>query len=677
MAKAEEMIEQAATSPEALDMVFGQMPAFTWSGDQVVKGIKVSKGATGPVISLGEEGRGRSLVEVPLVGVTPVTQTPQYGQPTEVIEMAAVVKLEEKTIPAKYSWEQPTVKTIYGLAESNKLEDAFLVRVSTGRGYTRRGNGSWELWKGSPVVLAKGSGADGAAGGIGSWLDGLFILREGDVVYVRPSGDGPAYALFVENGKVQSEPWISWKVKDAKRDPQFYVAKGTAPYGHVPDEWIGRVVTIKVMGERGMSGGSMIPTYTDAETGELISVNPLVLNLGWDGRDRHDVTVNFALWINLTDKQVRRIEGEALEKRQQIRAEADTLRNKAIEATKQSYFQLITDTYLRDQVRGLAQEQSFDTMPTEGWDSISSWVEQAKRTLEKLDEASEGLKALETQQNTGRILVNFEAWHRRGGATRNGDGWVIRADGIRRERDSDTVPRHKSDGTYHWNMVESDELALHWKGGLSVEVAKRPVNGLTEAQLATVKEIEKEIGAPEGLFGFNPEVTTRNAKRLAAIYQVLERRLGYLPTNGGYEGAPRYEFVEYEAGVNLGEPDQRFMRKVNQAKEPTANFDGRGSYLVEQIPAADGVIDFYVYHKYGHWNLGIIWRETGEEIAGAVTSEVENEEAISFRLIAGKDFRCSCGSVNSLAKGEKKQFDTGEEFKRSCIGCGKTGLFTK
>jgi len=32
----------------------------------------------------------------------------------------------------------------------------------------------------------------------------------------------------------------------------------------------------------------------------------------------------------------------------------------------------------------LAQGQSFDTMPTEGYDSMSSWVEQAKRTLEKL-----------------------------------------------------------------------------------------------------------------------------------------------------------------------------------------------------------------------------------------------------------------------------------------------------
>ena len=115
-----------------------------------------------------------------------------------------------------YSWEQPTVKTIYGLAGSRKTEEAFLVRVCTGRGYTRRGDGKWELWKGNPVVLTKGNGADGDAGRIGSWDDGLFVLREGDMVCVGPSGDGPAYALFVENGKVQSEPWIAWKVGDPK-----------------------------------------------------------------------------------------------------------------------------------------------------------------------------------------------------------------------------------------------------------------------------------------------------------------------------------------------------------------------------------------------------------------------------------------------------------------------------
>ena len=111
----------------------------------------------------------------------------------------------------------------------------------------------------------------------------------------------------------------------------------------------------------------------------------------------------------------------------------------------------------------------------------------------------------------GEILLGFEAWHRRGGMTSNGDGWVIKADGTLRQRDTDDVHRHKSDGNYRWNRIERNELALRWAcssrrdvaGNSTFETVKLPVGGLTNEQLATVRQIEEEIEAPQGAFGLD------------------------------------------------------------------------------------------------------------------------------------------------------------------------------
>jgi len=340
VAKAQKLIEKAEEQPESLDVVYGQMPAFTWSGGNISKGMKVSKGATGSVIAVGESGRGRSLVEFPIVG----------SETGETVEEAAVVKLDEKVIPARYSWEESQTKVIYGLTQTDATEKAFLVRVSTGHGYTRRGSGAWEAWKGNPTLLGQGHGADGTAGRIGSWDDGIWVLREGDVLWARPSGGNPSYAIFVESGELKTQRWITWKAEDGRHDPEFYASKGTAPWGHVPIEWVGQVVIVQTLDKQSGRYGGYEPVLNEGHIGELISVSEsqIVLNLGWDGQDRHDVTVSNGTWVKLErDKQVRRLEGEALEKRQQIRAETEELRGKAITATQQGYFN-ITETSLRE-----------------------------------------------------------------------------------------------------------------------------------------------------------------------------------------------------------------------------------------------------------------------------------------------------------------------------------------
>jgi len=483
--EAEAIIANAGGKP----IVAGQMPCFSFSGGEITSGLKLEKGAAGMAVRLGEEGRGRKLVEIPAVEET-----------SAVLTAAAVVDLG---------------KEIFGLIQFEESEpNAYLMRICTRCGYTRRGDGSWQIWKGAPTVITEGHGADGDAGGIGRWADGLFILHEGDVIYVRPSGDGPSYAVFVKDGKVQAETWISWKVEDAKRNPSFYVSKGAAPWGHVPAEWIGRIVTTKVMGERCMSGGHMVPAYEDQETGELISTEPFILNLGWDGQDRHDVTVNSALWVVLTDKKVRRLEGEEAEKRRLLREEAESLHNQLMAITKQGFFRL-AEANLRSNVEELAQPQNFDVIPTVGWyNSLTAWVEKAKKILGEIIVAEEDLKALERRQNSGEILVDFGGHFRTMGSTGNAQYWVIKGDGTEREPDEVNYrKRYTSEGEKKWRLVDPEELAISWFKAYTAAnhefiVNKIPQGGCTPEQLATIKRLEAEISQKfHGAVGLSGKVS--------------------------------------------------------------------------------------------------------------------------------------------------------------------------
>jgi len=68
VAKAEALVAEAEQAPDALNVAFAAMPAYSWHGGETAKGLKVEPGATGPVVAFGESGRGRSRLEVPLIG---------------------------------------------------------------------------------------------------------------------------------------------------------------------------------------------------------------------------------------------------------------------------------------------------------------------------------------------------------------------------------------------------------------------------------------------------------------------------------------------------------------------------------------------------------------------------------------------------------------------------------
>ncbi len=212
-------------------------------------------------------------------------------------------------------------------------------------------------------------------------------------------------------------------------------------------------------------------------------------------------------------------------------------------------------------------------------------------------------------QSQGQILLNWGGHFRVMGNSGHSQYWVIGSDGrLRSHTDIDYRKAYSAEGNKYWRIVGPEELALKWNGGISVDVAHRPAE-ITDIQRQAVAELEARQKFPAGLFGFDDQIKDRNVGRLEAIHRVLKQRLGRIPLQGDYKGAEPYEFVNYEKGINVGEPSDDILWRVDQTAEPMHHFDRRDAYLTDQVPTAGGVVEFFVYHKYGHWNLGIKWHE--------------------------------------------------------------------
>lgn len=598
--KTKALLEKGAETPA----MYGNMKTFTFSNGQVTDGISVSSGVAGKVISLGEKGRGRSRVEVPLVD----------GSQVETLTTAAVVKLD---------------KTKYGLIQGDKKEDAVLVRLLTSGPYTKGTRGEVETWKGDPIILASGSGAHGIAGRVGGWQDSLAIMREGDAIYVRQEGGyksaGP-WCVYIKGGEICSEIWHTWKLGDAKCDPEFYVAKGVAPIaGGIPQEWIGKIVTVCYLSEE-QSGCGPTKTYLEERaTGELVRIesDSVILNLGWDGRDYHESNIA-GEWVKLeTNKYINRLEREARVSREQIRTKAEELRDKAIIATQQSYFSL-TEEDLRRQMEEIANQQGFDTMPTdkvpvEEWGkSLTWWIEDAEKLINKFNELTAKLKELEKRQASGEILMDFGGHFRRMGMSGNKDYWVILADGKLHDPDEISYrKRYKSEGSKSWRLINNNELALSWNcvtmrdilGSSSFKVAKAPVGGCTQDQLETVARIEDELGVPKNTFGLHVEIQKVFDDRMSCIRSICQECDILISTPDDLD----YVSLSGEWGQQI-DPDcvnGRIEGFIDWNKEFAEQCENRDAQLIDIQSAADGILEFLVYDKWGERNLNIRWRENG------------------------------------------------------------------
>ena len=98
------------------------------------------------------------------------------------------------------------------------------------------------------------------------------------------------------------------------------------------------------------------------------------------------------------------------------------------------------------------------------------------------------------------LPTDIRIWCRRGGRTNAGDGWVIGPDGQDRGNTAwyNPRPRYSSEGDKIWEQILKGEVVLKWSKGSSAvahefEVVHLPAEGLTEAQLERIQEIQDEL----------------------------------------------------------------------------------------------------------------------------------------------------------------------------------------
>lgn len=166
---------------------------WTWRGGRLTRGLElVERDRFAQCVALGERGRGRWEELVTLDRRRP---------PAIAGDRIITGRLRSVELPARDGKPAKTFVVVEG-----GEPDGVVVRVSTAWVYTRGTAGRVAAIAGELRVVARGYGAHGAAGRIGSWDDVLITLHRGDTLRVSPEGGH------------KTEPWALWL--DASGEPQ-------------------------------------------------------------------------------------------------------------------------------------------------------------------------------------------------------------------------------------------------------------------------------------------------------------------------------------------------------------------------------------------------------------------------------------------------------------------------
>jgi len=365
---------------------FDNMPAVTFTGGEIIDGIRIKKVIRGrPAVLLGEAEhgapRGRIQSVVPLI-------VPEGMETPSVIRSVIAVKYAKQKMPSQRPEEEKKeVKRIFGLVLSDERRignDAVLLRISTSGHNIGDMNGEVKIYEGYPVILASGQGAH--ADSSGTWQDCLVVMREGDMLLVHQEGESRSegsWVLSLKNGKPCCQSLLSRRLDEAKADPEFYTEKNMAPVGYVPSSWLGRIVTAMNLQTEESDCGPEASGMHKELTGELISCNfEVVLNLGWNGCEYFEQRVSDCAWIHLLpDKQVVRLTEEQMKERKQLCVRAEGLKNTACTYVKEKQLKYVHKN-LTEQIKRFAGA-SFSLMPN---NELVRWIETARQVIEEVSE---------------------------------------------------------------------------------------------------------------------------------------------------------------------------------------------------------------------------------------------------------------------------------------------------
>ena len=235
--------------PDGAEVLFGTMPAYSFSKAGFAAGIEPTVSAGGSVLTLGREGRYSKTVTIAVANDLPME-----------IEEVAVAKTGESLV----------------LVNSTRVETGrFLVRVDT-VGLRGMGRTGAAVYRGQPILLAQGYEVHSRMREEVHHQDEIWVLGEGDVLRVGQLREEMAadVVIYVVGGAICHEPFRPWQLRDARANPAPYVAEGWCPMDRLPPEWVGKVVEVEEAGRNHDHG-----TYV------ITSTRPLVLTGGWDEID--------------------------------------------------------------------------------------------------------------------------------------------------------------------------------------------------------------------------------------------------------------------------------------------------------------------------------------------------------------------------------------------------------
>lgn len=170
------------------------MRCFSFSKGTLTDGIElVTHVDMGPVIELGDRGRGRWLERVKLDARRPPTiATIDEDAGKSLVSNAGLIRFSVKgELPPTVLGRNETINYRHALVAPLPGEEfKALVRVRTLGIFQRNSFGVVRHYWGNPQEGAKGQGAfvDRGGGSLGTWEDSLWVLQEGDALWVKITG---------------------------------------------------------------------------------------------------------------------------------------------------------------------------------------------------------------------------------------------------------------------------------------------------------------------------------------------------------------------------------------------------------------------------------------------------------------------------------------------------------
>ena len=279
--------------------------------------------------------------------------------------------------------------------------------------------------------------------------------------------------------------------QDAER-----AAKRKAKAEREAREKVAREAESKVAKESGL--GARLGVANDRLTAlgrETMEIGEVSFKYGWQSQLYTEENVTNVEW------QVEQMEREAEEEK----------RKRLVREQFQSQFEVfkpriealgIKVEFTSDSVR-LAGDYYGQPYSDEGVLKFVADLDRREREAAETKAKVEAKIAYQQRKTEAMVLglpTDIRIWCRRGGRTNAGDGWVISSDGQDRDNTAwyNPRPRHPYEGDKIWEQILKGEVVLKWSKGSSAaphefEVIHLPGEGLTEAQLERIKEIQDEL----------------------------------------------------------------------------------------------------------------------------------------------------------------------------------------